>query len=163
MGSTFAMPFTAETANRVVESLFADESRILLRTCFMFPAPDMFLPVPVQRLIELKRWNGRTQATQVYHMGCYAALPALRIAAGLLSHRRRSRARAEIVHTELCTLHFNPADHSPEQLIIQTLFADGHIRYSVVPGARGGSPGLTEAHLKCWQCVKRSCRILSTT
>ena len=49
------------------------------------------------------------------------------------NHGGNIRARAEIVHTELCTLHFNPADHSPEQLIVQTLFADGHIRYSVQP------------------------------
>ena len=39
-------------------------------------------PSAVQRLIERKHWNVRTQATQVYHMGCYAALPALRVAAG---------------------------------------------------------------------------------
>ena len=38
------------------------------------------------------------------------------------------------MNTELCTLHFNPGDHSPEQLIVQSLFADGHIRYSLVPG-----------------------------
>ena len=67
-------------------------------------------------------------------MGCYAALPALRIAAGLLRDCGNMRPKAEIVHTELCTLHFNPGDHSPEQLIVQTLFADGHIRYSLVLG-----------------------------
>jgi len=129
--------FYAETANRVVETLFADSedppSDLLHVSCTGYVSPSA-----VQRLIELKRWNGRTHATQVYHMGCYAALPALRIAAGLLSFRGDPGARAEIVHTELCTLHFNPGDHSPEQLIVQTLFADGHIRYSVVPGARGG-------------------------
>ena len=99
--------FYAETANRVVESLFADNedppSDLLHVSCTGYVSPSA-----VQRLIELKHWNGRTQATQVYHMGCYAALPALRIAAGLLSHRGDTRARAEIVHTELCTLHFNP-------------------------------------------------------
>jgi predicted naringenin-chalcone synthase len=26
----------------------------------------------------------------------------------------------------------HPADHSPEQLVVQSLFADGHVRYSVV-------------------------------
>jgi predicted naringenin-chalcone synthase len=124
--------FYAETVNRVVQSLFANDSHppsdLLHVSCTGYVAPSA-----VQRLIESKRWNGRTQATQVYHMGCYAALPALRIAAGLLSQRLNARCRAEIVHTELCTLHFNPGDHSPEQLIVQTLFADGHIRYSLAP------------------------------
>jgi predicted naringenin-chalcone synthase len=54
-------------------------------------------------------------------MGCYAAFPALRMA--------RGSARADILHTELCTLHFDPAQHDPEQLVIQSLFADGVIRY----------------------------------
>jgi predicted naringenin-chalcone synthase len=126
--------FYAETAGRVVESLFTNDleppSDLLHVSCTGYISPSA-----IQRLIEQKHWNSRTQATQVYHMGCYAALPALRIAAGLLSRRRMDiPPRAEIVHTELCTLHFNPADHSPEQLIIQTLFADGHIRYSVEPG-----------------------------
>ena len=67
-------------------------------------------------------------------MGCYAAIPALRVAAGLLQTWQNGvPPRAEIVHTELCTLHFNPRDHSPEQLVVQSLFADGHVRYSIVP------------------------------
>ena len=126
--------FYAETAGRVVESMFAGDleppSDLLHVSCTGYVSPSA-----IQRLIELKRWNRRTMATQVYHMGCYAAIPALRIASGLLSRSGGNiRRRAEIIHTELCTLHFNPADHSPEQLIIQTLFADGHIRYSVAPG-----------------------------
>jgi predicted naringenin-chalcone synthase len=128
--------FYAETANRAVESLFEGDidppADLLHVSCTGYVSPSA-----IQRLIELKRWNDRTQATQVYHMGCYAALPALRIAAGLLARGEgTARLRAEVIHTELCTLHFNPADHSPEQLIIQTLFADGHIRYSIAPGDR---------------------------
>jgi len=124
----------AETVNRIVESLFAGDSDppsdLLHVSCTGYVAPSA-----IQRLIELKGWNGRTHATHAYHMGCYAAVPALRIAAGLLNQGAREvRPRAEVVHTELCTLHFNPGDHSPEQLIVQSLFADGHIRYSLVPG-----------------------------
>ncbi len=120
-----------ETASRIVEELFADDSDpptdLLHVSCTGYTSPS-----PIQRLIALKQWHDRTHAIQVYHMGCYAAVPALRIAAGLLqSAPRNSRRRAEIVHTELCTLHFNPQDHSPEQLIVQSLFADGHIRYSM--------------------------------
>jgi predicted naringenin-chalcone synthase len=132
-GLNFRNTFYSETANRVVESLFAEEvdppSDLLHVSCTGYASPSA-----IQHLIECKNWHGRTQATHVYHMGCYAALPALRIAAGLLSRSNgKIRPRADVIHTELCTLHFNPADHSPEQLVIQTLFADGHIRYSVVP------------------------------
>jgi predicted naringenin-chalcone synthase len=73
-------------------------------------------------------------------MGCYAALPAIRVASGLLSNPQSDGpARAEIIHTELCTLHFNPLDHRPEQIVVQGLFADGHIRYSVVHDEGPGS------------------------
>lgn len=123
----------SEAVNRAMESLFAGDleppSDLIHVSCTGYVSPSS-----VQRLIGLKGWHRRTKAVQVYHMGCYAAIPALRVAAGLVNNQDgRSRARAEIVHTELCTLHFNSADHSPEQLIIQTLFADGHIRYSVLP------------------------------
>jgi predicted naringenin-chalcone synthase len=87
-------------------------------------------------------------------MGCYASMPALRIASGFLAGARRQdgdghERRADIVHSEVCTLHLRPADHTPEQLVVQSLFADGHIRYSVAAGRSdridaGGSavPGL---------------------
>jgi predicted naringenin-chalcone synthase len=67
-------------------------------------------------------------------MGCYASLPAVRLASGLLARTPASDGvhRADIVHNEICTLHMHPADHSPEQLVVQSLFADGHVRYSVV-------------------------------
>ncbi len=130
--------FYAKTANRVVEELFAGDieppSDLLHVSCTGYVSPS-----PVQRLIGLKRWHDRTLATQVYHMGCYAAVPAIRIAAGLLQcGSSKVERRAEIVHTELCSIHFNPLDHSPEQLIVQSLFADGHIRYAAVPGDAPG-------------------------
>jgi predicted naringenin-chalcone synthase len=74
-------------------------------------------------------------------MGCYAALPALRVAAGLLLNPQSGASpRADLLHTELCTLHFNPRDHSPEQLVVQSLFADGHIRYSMALDEKPGGP-----------------------
>ena len=128
--------FYARTATRVVEKLFAGcehpPSNLIHVSCTGYVSPSA-----VQRLIELKKWNSRTQAAQVYHMGCYAALPAVRIAAALLVNGANKRSRTDIVHTELCTLHFNPNNHSPEQLIVQTLFADGHIRYSIAPDETG--------------------------
>jgi predicted naringenin-chalcone synthase len=136
--------FYAETVNRVVEDLFAPDvdppTDLLHVSCTGYVSPSA-----IQRLIAQKNWHGRTEATQIYHMGCYAALPALRVAAGLVRGcNGNSTRRAEIVHTELCTLHFDPAEHTPEQLVVQSLFADGHIRYSVAPGRNG--PGLNGHH-----------------
>ncbi|HUS27992.1 MAG TPA: 3-oxoacyl-[acyl-carrier-protein] synthase III C-terminal domain-containing protein [Kofleriaceae bacterium] len=81
-------------------------------------------PSGAQKLVAAKKWP--TRVTHAYHMGCYAAIPALRIAAGA------GGKRVDLVHTELCSLHMDAADHSPEQLVVQSLFADGLIRYSLV-------------------------------
>jgi len=64
-------------------------------------------------------------------MGCYASIPALRIASGCLQTSYAEHPRTDIVHTELCTLHLDLGDHSPEQVVVQSLFADGFIRYSL--------------------------------
>lgn len=83
-------------------------------------------PSAVQRLIDSKNWGKRCSAFHAYHMGCYAAFPALRMAAGL-------SGKVDVVHTELCTLHFNASLNDPEQFVVQSLFADGFIRYAVTP------------------------------
>ena len=92
-------------------------------------------PSAAQRLVARRGWGKTTRVTHAYHMGCYAALPAVRIAAGLVASARGAAARADIVHTEVCSLHFQPMAHDAEQLVVQSLFADGHVRYSVERGA----------------------------
>lgn len=105
-------------------------------TCTGYEAPSA-----AQLLVAGKGWGTRTSVTHAYHMGCYAALPALRVATGLsalkgtLASASAGEARVDIVHTELCSLHLNPLRHEPEQLVIQSLFADGYIAYSVYPEA----------------------------
>jgi predicted naringenin-chalcone synthase len=94
-------------------------------------------PSGAQRLVSNRKWGESTRVTHAYHMGCYAAVPALRIASGLA---RASGARADIVHTELCSLHFDPSQHTPEQLVVQSLFADGSVRYTL--SFDGEGPGL---------------------
>jgi predicted naringenin-chalcone synthase len=91
-------------------------------------------PSGAQKLVARRRWP--TRVTHAYQMGCYAAVPALRIGAGLLADRRR----VDIAHTELCSLHLDPTDHRIEQLVVQSLFADGLIRYSMI--ADDGRDGL---------------------
>lgn len=71
--------------------------------------------------------------THSYHMGCYGAFPALRMAAGFLANETilGRKKNVDLVHTELCSLHLNPQDPSLEQMVIQSLFADGCIAYSM--------------------------------
>ncbi|NBO37121.1 hypothetical protein EBU99_00895 [bacterium] len=103
-------------------------------------------PSPLQRLVAERGFGGSTRVLHAYHMGCYAALPATRLASALVGQQwddnnSGSFLSADVVHTELCTLHFNPLEHSPEQLVVQSLFADGFIRYKVAnqPAASGRS------------------------
>jgi predicted naringenin-chalcone synthase len=99
-------------------------------TCTGYVAPSA-----AQRLVAAKGWGAQTRVTHAYHMGCYAAIPALRLAAGFEASAGeravRSERRTDIVHTELCSLHVDPLAHSAEQLVVQSLFADGFIRYTV--------------------------------
>jgi len=95
-------------------------------------------PSAAQAYVNRRGWGAKTTVTHAYHMGCYAAFPALRIALSFLNlppsvtGRDAPRRRVDIVHTELCTLHLDAASHDPEQIVIQSLFADGLIRYSAV-------------------------------
>ncbi len=78
--------------------------------------------------------NAPVEVTHAYHMGCYAALPAIRIAEGLVaaqSARGNRKFNVDVIHNEMCALHMNTANSSPEQLVVQSLFADGHMKYSV--------------------------------
>jgi len=90
-----------------------------------------------QKVVAARGWGARTRVTHAYHMGCYASVPAVRIAAGFAALGSR---RVDLVHTELCSLHVHPADHAIEQLVVQSLFGDGMIRYTLSPESRG--PGL---------------------
>lgn len=101
-------------------------------------APDQVVHVTCTGYISpsaAQRWAARsspeTIVTHSYHMGCYGAFPALRIAQGFaLSEGSLARTGTlDIVHTELCTLHLNPRDPSLEQILVQTLFSDGAAVY----------------------------------
>jgi len=135
----------AEVVNAYFEAEYAQErvapSEIIHVTCTGYVAPS-----GAQRLVASKGWGKDTQVTHAYHMGCYAAFPAIRLAAGHLGLPvalvpANSVRRTDIVHTELCTLHLDPSDHSAEQCVVQSLFADGFIRYSLCDD--GGQAGLS--------------------
>jgi len=134
--------FFAQVARGIFDAFYADERtppRDLIHvTCTGYASPSA-----AQELVARKGWGVRTRVTHAYHMGCYAALPAVRLAAGALvasgALAAPGEARADIVHTEMCSLHFDPGQHTIEQLVVQSLFADGFIRYSAVIAPRGPS------------------------
>ncbi|MCS7078555.1 MAG: naringenin-chalcone synthase [Chloracidobacterium sp.] len=122
------MAFFAEVVQEVFDAFYAVETvapaHLIHVTCTGYVAPS-----PAQRLAATKGWTA-TVVTHAYHMGCYAAFPAIRQAAGFIASEGPT-TRVDVVHTELCTLHLNPTLHDPEQLVIQSLFADGFVRYSL--------------------------------
>lgn len=78
-------------------------------------------PSAGQELVSKRGW--KTAVTHAYHMGCYGAIPALRMCKG----------PTDIIHTEICSIHANPHRHETDQLVCQSLFGDGFIKYSVDP------------------------------
>ena len=127
--------FYREISGQAFERFYAEEAEappvIIHVTCTGYVSPS-----GAQRLVARRGWGEGTEVIHAYHMGCYASLPAIRMAAGFVE---RGKARVDIVHTELCTLHMDPSQHLPEQLVVQTLFADGLIRYTA---SRAGDRGL---------------------
>jgi predicted naringenin-chalcone synthase len=132
-GSQARTEVFARAAELAMDRLYSEDDtapRDLIHvTCTGYTSPSA-----AQKLVAKRGWGKQTRVTHAYHMGCYASLPAVRIASGFLASAPSPAPgqRADIVHDEICTLHMHPADHSPEQLVVQSLFADGHIRYSVV-------------------------------
>jgi len=100
-------------------------------------------PHAVQRVAARRGW--RTRALHVGHMGCYASLPATATAARLVradAADGRADARAALFVVELCTLHLKPGSNSDEQVVVNSLFADGAIRYDVSAAPRPRSLAL---------------------
>ena len=89
-------------------------------------------PSPAQIYFSQKK--NAPEISHAYQMGCYASLPSIRLAMGM---SLSEGADIDIVHTEMCSLHLDSSTHTPEQIVVQTLFADGHIKYSVGPERKG--------------------------
>lgn len=122
--------FYQNTVDGVFESFFEKEQdapgEILHVTCTGYVSPSAG-----QKIIPKKEWSTKTGITHMYHMGCYAAMPAIKVASGMVDKKR-----IDIVHTELCSNHFDISAQTPEQTVIQTLFADGAIKYSLQHGEK---------------------------
>jgi predicted naringenin-chalcone synthase len=125
----------SEITDEVFRKFYKDSknspSNIIHVTCTGYASPS-----PAQKLVSYKNWGDKTQVTHAYHMGCYGSIPAIRIAKGLCSISKNNK-ETDIVHTEVCSLHTNPKLHDLAQIVAQSLFADGFIKYTL-----GKKPGL---------------------
>ncbi len=119
--------FYGKVVDQFFETLYKEEKplpeELIHITCTGYLSPS-----GAQKLVSNRREGRTTRVTHAYHMGCYASIPAIRIARGLIAD---SQKKADLVHTELCALHLDPFSHTPEQLVIESLFADGCIRYTL--------------------------------
>ncbi len=138
-GSGARTQMFADIVDRYFSTAYANEScapdDLIHVTCTGYVSPS-----GAQKLVANRGWGATTRVTHAYQMGCYAAVPAVRMAAAFIAMASPTPWRCDLVHTELCSLHFDPTDHRIEQLVVQSLFADGLIRYSMV--ANDGRPGL---------------------
>ena len=98
-------------------------------------------PSPPQKFFSAQ--DVRPEITHAYHMGCYASLPAVRLGEALVKGRGLD---VDIVHTEMCSIHLDPEDIGPEQMVVQSLFADGHVKYRLSPEKYGTSLKLLAVH-----------------
>ena len=126
------------------------EARVLSLAARAFPkgerAPDYAVqvsctgyasPHALQRVIARRGWDSRF--LHIGHMGCYASVPAAAMAGRLVRAEAaagRPRARAALFFAELCTLHLKPGASADEQVVVNSLFADGAIRFDVSASAR---------------------------
>jgi len=94
-------------------------------------------PYTAQKLLLEKGWENQTRLLKLGHMGCYASVPALNLAAELLRSQNNERP-VSIFSVELCSLHLAPGASEADQLVANILFADGAARLdlSQVPGPR---------------------------
>lgn len=120
---------------------FGEKAQIVFSKLYEKRTPDHVVHVtctgyisPSPAQVYFSKKHQQTAITHAYHMGCYASLPAVRMAMGLSLSEEKN---IDIVHTEMCSLHLNSGSHTPEQMVVQTLFADGHIKYCVGKSDKG--------------------------
>jgi predicted naringenin-chalcone synthase len=92
-------------------------SNLIHVTCTGYVAPS-----GAQKIVS--RRKAATAVIHIYHMGCCASFPALRTGKGL-------EKEVDVVHTEICSLHLDALSSDLPQFIIQNLFADGFVKYSL--------------------------------
>jgi predicted naringenin-chalcone synthase len=132
-----ALRLGAEAAGRALErggpDAAAQVGDLVVVSCTGYAGPGL----DVHLAADLGLGQG-TRRLALGHMGCYAALPALRTASALVA---ASAQRALIVSVELCSLHLQPAT-SRQDAVSQALFGDGAAAALIAPGEPRGPGGL---------------------
>ena len=91
----------ARVTERVLEALYDDDDPSLVppRDLLHVTCTGYASPSAAQRLVARRGWGRATRVLHAYHMGCYAALPAVRMAAALVGGG--GSERVDVVHTEI--------------------------------------------------------------
>ncbi len=101
-----------------------------------------YAPYPMQELVLAKNWQSQSQLFKLGHMGCYAAVPALNLAARLILSDAENAREASIFTVELSTLHLRPDAQQLDLIIANILFADGAARLDLSREKKPGSLAL---------------------
>jgi predicted naringenin-chalcone synthase len=159
-GFTERSHFFDREVSKIFERFYPEEARLPAHlihvTCTGYVAPS-----PAQKIVSKRQCGTSTTVTHAYHMGCYGAISAIRMGAGFSSLPSPSPF-IDIVHTEVCSIHMHPRRHGSEQLLVQSLFGDGFIKYTLQSKAPAG-PHLKilalheetipdSAHCMTWRC-----------
>ena len=142
-----------ESRRRLPREMYSDAEEapddLIHVTCSGYLAPS-----PVERMVAGKEWFNTT-VTHSYHMGCYGAFPAIKMAHGFLSSSQfamtKPKDRVDIVHTEVLSVHRDIEELKAENIITMTLFADGFIKYfdgDGRPSARARASRLEDPRLQ---------------
>jgi alkylresorcinol/alkylpyrone synthase len=123
----------AEAARRALErggpGAAAEVGDLVVVSCTGYAGPGL----DVHLVGDLGLGRG-TRRLALGHMGCYAALPAMRTAAALVAAWGQ---RALVVSVELCSLHLQPAT-SRQEAVSQALFGDGAAAALIAPAETAG-------------------------
>ncbi|MBI1883476.1 MAG: type III polyketide synthase [Chlamydiae bacterium] len=93
-------------------------THLIITSCTGFYAPGLDIDI-VQKL----NLNPNIERTFIGYMGCYAAIPGLKLARSMI--QGNPHAKVLMVNLELCTLHWRKEGVPFDQLISFLLFADG--------------------------------------
>jgi predicted naringenin-chalcone synthase len=129
-----------EFLDRAYKDVVSAPDHMIHVTCAGYLSPS-----PVQKMVSGRNWLNTT-VTHSYHMGCYGAFPAVRMAVGFIAASYFSLPRpvkqVDLLHTEFLSIHLDALKHTPGHIVNMTLFADGFIKYSAYPQDEAAKRGL---------------------